>query len=86
MSKSDIVQQAERVIQDDKPKTEAKFDILQKLESLFNEILKDADVIPAMLRPTVTNLVKGYLAKADPRQVRAIVQKIKDEVLPWLLE
>jgi hypothetical protein len=82
MNKSEIVKQAEQVIQDDKP----KFDILQKLESLFNEILKDADVIPAILRPTVVNLVKGYLVKADPKQVRAIVQRIKDEVLPWLLE
>lgn len=80
--KSEIVQQAEQIIHEDKP----KFDIVQKLESLFNEILKDSDFIPAMLRPTVVNLVKGYLQKADPAQVRGIVQKIYDEVLPWLLE
>ena len=82
MKKSDIVQQAEEVIEEDKP----KFDIVQKLESLFNEILKDSDIIPPMLRPTVVNLVKGYLQKADPAQVRAIIERIDKEIFPWLLE
>lgn len=82
MKKSDVVIQAEEVIEQDKP----KFDIVQKLESLFNEILKDSDVIPPMLRPTVVNLVKGYLQKADPAQVRAIVERIDKEIFPWLLE
>lgn len=82
MKKSDIVQQAEQIISEDTP----KFDIIQKLESLFNEIIKDSDVIPALLRPTVVNLVKGYLTKADPEEVRAIIQRIDKEIFPWLLE
>lgn len=82
MKKSEIVQQAEQIIQEDKP----GFNIVQKLESLFNEILKDSDFIPAMLRPTIVNLVRGYLAKADPKQVREVIERIDKEVLPWLLE
>ena len=68
------------------PQATRQITIIDKLESLFNEILKDSDFIPAMLRPTVTNLVKGYLAKADPTQVREIIKRIDEEILPWLLE
>lgn len=60
--------------------------VIQKLESLFNEVMKDSDFIPAILRPTVKNLVSGYLAKADPTQVKKIIRDLDETIIPWLLE
>lgn len=82
MKKSEIVKQAEQVIQEDKP----VFTIVQKLKHLFKEMMKDSGFIPPMLRPTVENLVNGYLEKADPHQVKEIIKRIDEEILPWLLE
>jgi hypothetical protein len=63
-----------------------KPNIIDRLESLFNVMVKDSDFIPKMLRPTINNLVAGYLQKATPSDVRKIIVQIRDDVIPYLLE
>ena len=60
--------------------------IVDRLGALFNAMVKDSDFIPPMLRPTVNNLVRGYLDKATPADLKKIVTQIRDEVIPYLLE
>jgi len=60
--------------------------IVDRLESLFTIMVKDSGFIPAMLRPTLNQLVNGYLQKATPAELKKIVTQIRDEVIPYLLE
>lgn len=59
--------------------------IKNKVEKLFNQLMKDAP-IPAAFIPAARNLVVGYLKRADEGQLRTVIEGIRSEVIPWLLD
>lgn len=59
--------------------------INDRLLAVFSQMMKESSIIPKTLAPIVENLVKGYLQKATPDQVRTIIIQLRDEFIPWLL-
>jgi len=47
--------------------------------------MNESDAIPKTFKPVARNLVEGYLKKADPEQIREIITRVRDEVIPWIL-
>jgi hypothetical protein len=58
--------------------------IQSRLVALLAQML-DESKIAAMYHPVINNMVKGYLSRADDSQVREMLLKIRDEIIPWLL-
>lgn len=56
-----------------------------KLAGLINEILKESK-LPGAYQPVITAMVGNWLKTADEAEVRDILVKMKDQVIPWLLE
>ena len=59
--------------------------IKDRLLSLFDQLMTDTDIIPAAFKKVANNLVRSYLEKADPASLRGVVENIRDQVIPWLL-
>jgi len=59
--------------------------IIKRLRALFEQLMNEGDVIPAAFKPVAKNLVEGYIRKADPDQIKNIVIRIRDEIIPWIL-
>jgi hypothetical protein len=59
--------------------------IIARIRALFDSLMNESDAIPKAFKPAARNLVEGYLKKADPEQIRAIIEKVRDEVIPWIL-
>lgn len=57
-----------------------------RLFALLQSILEDGTAIPAMYHPIVESLVKNYLKKADDSQLREVIVKLRDELIPWILD
>jgi hypothetical protein len=60
-------------------------EILDRIYKLFKTFLNDNTLVPKKFHPVVDNLVREYLRKADPAGVRSAVEKMRDEIIPWLL-
>jgi hypothetical protein len=65
--------------------TTAEGTILKRMRALFESLMDESELIPKSFKPVARNLVEGYLRKADPETVRAIVIRIRDEIIPWIL-
>ena len=59
--------------------------IKDRLLSLFDQLMEDTDIIPAAFKKVANNLVRSYLVKADPDSLRGVIENIRDQVIPWLL-
>lgn len=59
--------------------------IAERLYKLLSTILKDNSVIPAMYHSIILNLVRPYLQKASDSELREMIQKLRDEIIPWIL-
>lgn len=59
--------------------------IIRRLRTLFESLMNESSVIPAAFKPMARNLVENYLKKANPAEVRAIIERVRDEVIPWIL-
>ncbi len=59
--------------------------IANRLYQLLSTILKDNSVIPAMYHSIILNLVRPYLQKASDSELREMILKLKDEIIPWIL-
>lgn len=59
--------------------------IANRLYQLLSTILKDNSVIPAMYHSIILNLVRPYLQKASDSELREMVLKLRDEIIPWIL-
>lgn len=59
--------------------------VLARIKSLFNSIMEESDQIPAAFRPVAKNLVNNFLKRTQPSQVRAIIERVRDEIIPWIL-
>jgi hypothetical protein len=57
-----------------------------RLFALLDTLLDDNESIPGPYRPVIRNLVKGYLNKAKPEEMHDLIVKMRDEVIPFLLE
>jgi hypothetical protein len=59
--------------------------IIKRLRALFESLMNESDAIPATFKPVARNLVEGYIKKADPAQIREIILRVRDEIIPWIL-
>jgi len=59
--------------------------IIKRLRALFESLMNESDVIPKAFKPVARNLVEGYIKKADPAQIREIIIRVRDEIIPWIL-
>lgn len=59
--------------------------IIIRLNALFKSVMEDADNIPQALKPVIHKMVKSYLDRGDPEQIRKIIIDIRDNVIPWIL-
>lgn len=59
--------------------------IINRLRALFESLMNESTAIPKAFKPAAKNLVEGYLAKTNPAEVRAIIERVRDEVIPWIL-
>jgi hypothetical protein len=59
--------------------------IIKRLRALFESLMNESEIIPKAFKPVVKNLVEGYLNKADPTQVKEIIIRVRDEIIPWIL-
>lgn len=60
--------------------------IADRLFKLLSAILADGSTVPAMYHPVILNMVKPYLKKTDDSQLRAMIEKLRDEIIPWILD
>lgn len=65
---------------------EAPATIGERLFSLLQTILEDGTAIPAMYHPIIESLVKNYLKKASEKQLREVIEKLRNELIPWILD
>ena len=61
-------------------------DIRKRLRALFESLMSESDIIPAAFKPVARKMIEGYLEKSDPEQVRSIIIRIRDEIIPWILQ
>lgn len=59
--------------------------IANRLYQLLSTILKDNSVIPSMYHSIILNLVRPYLQKANDSELSEMILKLRDEVIPWIL-
>jgi len=59
--------------------------IANRLYQLLSTILKDNSVIPAMYHSIILNLVRPYLQKASDSELSEMILKLRDEIIPWIL-
>lgn len=59
--------------------------IASRLFGLLNGFLAESDLIPGMYRPIILNFVKPYLQKTSESELREQIEKIRDQIIPFLL-
>ena len=59
--------------------------IANRLYQLLSTILKDNSVIPSMYHSIILNLVRPYLQKASDSELSEMILKLRDEIIPWIL-
>ncbi len=57
----------------------------EKIIRLMEVLLSDSH-FPAMYKPVINSLITGALAKTDDATIRQYVIKLRDELIPWILE
>lgn len=58
--------------------------IRERLEWFMRNMLSDSD-IPKMYHPIILNLAKGYFERTKDEDTRRILNEIRKEVIPWLI-
>jgi len=64
---------------------EVKTGIADRLFRLLKSILEDGTVIPQMYHSIILNLVKPYLKKASDSELKEMILKLRDEIIPWVI-
>jgi len=59
--------------------------IASRIYALLQSILEDGTMIPKMYHPVIENLIKSYLKKANDEQLKKVIEKLRDELIPWVL-
>ena len=59
--------------------------IAERIYSLLQTLLEDGTMIPKMYHPIIENLIKSYLKKANDAQLKKVIEKLRDELIPWVL-
>ena len=56
-----------------------------RMLALADTLLDDNDPIPAAFLPVVKKLLHNYLDKATDDQIKAMLEKGRDQIIPFLL-
>ena len=59
--------------------------IASRLYGLLSGFLEEGTMIPAMYHKVILNFVKPYLQKTSESDLRIQIEKIRDEIIPFLL-
>ena len=60
--------------------------IASRIYALLQSILEDGTMIPKMYHPIIDNLIKSYLKRANEAQLKKVIEKLRDELIPWVLD
>lgn len=58
----------------------------KRLLALLAEILDSGSVIPSMYHGVILGMVKPYLQKTDDSTLRTMIERLRDEIIPWILD
>lgn len=59
--------------------------IASRLYGLLDGFLKQSELVPSMYHKVILNFVKPYLQKTSDSDLREQIEKIRDEIIPFLL-
>lgn len=59
--------------------------IASRLYGLLSGFLAEGTMIPAMYHKVILNFVKPYLQKTSESDLQTQIEKIRDEIIPFLL-
>lgn len=62
--------------------------IASRLFGLLASMLEGEDgdsPIPAMYHPIILNMVRGFLKRTKEPDLRILIEKLRDELIPWIL-
>lgn len=59
--------------------------VATRLYGLLSGFLSESSMIPAMYHKVILNFVKPYLQKTSDSELRVQIEKIRDEIIPFLL-
>jgi hypothetical protein len=65
--------------------TKENLSIQDRLYTLLKSVLNDGVLIPSMYHPVIMNLVKGFLKRTSPDDLRKQILFLRDNVIPWVL-
>jgi hypothetical protein len=60
--------------------------IANRLYGLLSGFLEEGTMIPTMYHKVILNFVKPYLQKTPESDIRIQIEKIRDEIIPFLLD
>lgn len=64
---------------------ESTHEIGSRLFGLLTAFLESGTMIPPMYHGVILNFVKPYLQKTNDSELRIQIEKIRDEIIPFLL-
>jgi hypothetical protein len=59
--------------------------IASRLFGLLSGFMQEGVMIPKMYHPVILNFVKPYLQKTSNAELKEQIEKIRDEIIPFLL-